>query len=72
MRRLSLMALPFLAAFAVVFGLYYLYGAFRLIQAGRMVPAALFVVFGITGIGLAVAIWVARKRMRGSGQQPPA
>jgi predicted PurR-regulated permease PerM len=64
MRRISLIFLPFLAAFALVFGLYYLYAAFRLIQLGRVVPAALVFVFGVMGVGLAVAIWVARRRMR--------
>jgi hypothetical protein len=83
MRRLSLIFLPFLAAFALVFGLYYLYAAFRLIQLGRVVPAALVLLFGIMGVGLAVAIWVARRRMRmaaaaaaptpdASGQRPQA
>jgi hypothetical protein len=83
MRRLSLIFLPFLAAFALVFGLYYLYAAFRLIQLGRVVPAALVFVFGVMGVGLAVAIWVARRRMRmaaaaaaptpdASGQRPQA
>ena len=81
MRRLSLLMLPFLAAFALVFGLYYLYAAFRLVQLGRLVPAALVCLFGIMGVGLAVAIWVARKRMRpprsagapnASGQRPSA
>ena len=83
MRRISLIFLPFLAAFALVFGLYYLYAAFRLIQLGRVVPAALVFVFGVMGVGLAVAIWVARRRMRtaaaaaattpdASGQRPQA
>ena len=83
MRRISLIFLPFLAAFALVFGLYYLYAAFRLIQLGRVVPAALVLLFGIMGVGLAVAIWVARRRMRmaaaaaaptpdASGQRPQA
>ena len=64
MRRLSLTLLPFLAAFALVFGLYYLYAAFRLVQLGRMVQAALVFLFGVMGIGLAVGIWVARRRVR--------
>ena len=64
MRRISLIFLPFLAAFALVFGVYYLYAAFRLIQLGRVIPAALVFVFGVMGVGLAVAIWVARRRMR--------
>ena len=62
MRRLSLVLLPFLAAFALMFGLYYVYQAVVLIQRGQVVPAALFFVFGLMGVGLAVAIWVARKR----------
>ncbi len=71
MRRLSLAFLPFLAAFALVFGLYYLYAAYRLIQLGRVIPAALVFVFGCVGVGLAVGIWVARKRIgRGSGAPP--
>jgi hypothetical protein len=71
MRRLSLVFLPFLAAFALVFGLYYLYAAYRLIQLGRVVPAALMLVFGCVGVALAVGIWVARKRVgRGTGAPP--
>lgn len=71
MRRLSLVFLPFLAAFALVFGLYYLYAAFRLVQLGRVVPAALMFVFGCVGVGLAVGIWLARKRVgRGRGAPP--
>jgi len=64
MRRLSLTLLPFLAAFALLFGLYYLYAAFRLIQMGRTVPAALVFLFGVMGVGLSAGIWVARRRMR--------
>ena len=63
MRRLSLILLPFLAAFALVFGLYYLYAAYKLVQLGRTIPAALVFVFGVVGLGLAVGIWVARKRV---------
>jgi hypothetical protein len=70
MRRFSLVLLPFLAAFALVFGLYYLFAAYRLVQLGRVVPAALFFVFGCMGVGLSVAIWVARKRV-GRGGGPP-
>jgi hypothetical protein len=70
MRRFSLALLPFLAAFALVFGLYYLFAAYRLVQLGRVVPAALCFVFGCMGLGLAVAIWVARKRV-GRGGGPP-
>jgi hypothetical protein len=65
MRRLSLIFLPFLAAFALVFGLYYLYAAYKLVQLGRAVPAALMFVFGVVGVGLAVGIWVARRRVGG-------
>ena len=64
MRRFSLVLLPFLAAFSLLFGVYYLYAAYRLVQVGRAVTAALFFVFGCVGVGLAVAIWVARKRVR--------
>jgi hypothetical protein len=64
MRRLSIVLLPFLAAFALVFGLYYLYSAVRLVQLGRPVPAALMFVFGAVGVALAVGIWVARRRFR--------
>lgn len=70
MRRLSLVLLPFLAAFALVFGVNYLYSAYKLFQLGRTVPAALVFVFGCVGVGLAVAIWVARKRV-GQGGGPP-
>lgn len=67
MRRLSLIFLPFLAAFALVFGLYYLYAAYRLVQLGRGVSAGLVFVFGVMGVGLSVAIWVARKRVTSGG-----
>ena len=70
MRRFSLVLLPFLAAFALVFGLYYLFWAYRLVRLGRAIPAALYFVFGCVGVGLAVAIWVARKRV-GRGGGPP-
>lgn len=72
MRRLALVLLPFLAAFALVFGLYYLYAAFRLIQIGRVVPAALVGLFGVMGVGLAVAIWVTRRRMTRRGASDPS
>ena len=71
MRRFSLILLPFLAAFALVFGLYYLFGAYQLVRLGRTVPAALYFVFGCVGVGLAVAIWVSRKRV-GRGGPPYA
>ena len=70
MRRFSILLLPFLAAFALVFGLYYLFAAYRLVQLNRVIPAALCFVFGCMGVGLAVAIWVARKRV-GRGGGPP-
>jgi hypothetical protein len=72
MRRLSLIFLPFLAAFALVFGSYYVYASFRLFQAGRAVPAALTGIYGIMGVGLASAIWVARRRMVAARKRPPA
>ena len=68
MRRLSLILLPFLAAFALVFGAYYLYAAVKLVQLGRTVPAGLFFLFGLMGVGLAVAIWLARKRAVGAAR----
>ena len=71
MRRISLIFLPFLAAFAMVFGLYYLYAAFKLIQLGRTVSASLVLVFGLMGVGLAAAIWVARKRVTARGDGAP-
>jgi len=64
MRRLSLVMLPFLAAFALVFGLYYLYAAVKLVQTGQTVRAGLVFVFGAVGVALAVGMWVARKRGR--------
>ena len=64
MRRLSLVMLPFLAAFALVFGLFHLYRAVELAQAGQTVQAGLVFVFGAVGVALAVGIWVARKRVR--------
>ena len=67
MRRLSLVLLPFLAAFALVFGLTYLWRGVILLRNGQMMAAGLFMVFGIVGIALAVAIWVARKRGRNVG-----
>jgi hypothetical protein len=71
MRRLSLALLPFLAAFALVFGLYYVYAAYRLAQLGRAVSAGLMFLFGVMGVGLAVGIWAARKRV-GRGGAPHA
>jgi hypothetical protein len=72
MRRLSLILLPFLAAFALVFGLYYLYAAIKLVQRGATVSAGLVFVFGLVGVGLAAAIWVARKRVSRSSGAPHA
>jgi len=73
MRRLSLLALPFLAAFALVFGLFFMYRGYMLAQAGQTVGAALVFLFGVTGVGLAVAIWMARKHVGGrSGGAPNA
>ena len=66
MRRLSLLLLPFLAAFALIFGLYNLYVAFQLLRSGYVVRGALVCVFGLVGVGLAVAIWVARRRVLGA------
>jgi hypothetical protein len=62
MRRLSLILLPFLAAFALVFGGFYLYAGFRVLQTGRAGAAILLMSFGVIGVGLAAAIWVARRR----------
>ena len=74
MRRLSLVALPFLAAFALVFGLFYLYTAIQLASRGFAVRAALVGVFGVVGVGLAVGIWTARRRVTAmrSGATPTA
>lgn len=63
MRRLSILALPFLAAFALVFGLFFVYRGYMLAQAGQTASAVLVFLFGVTGVGLAVAIWMARKQM---------
>jgi hypothetical protein len=71
MRRLSLIFLPFLAAFAMIFGLYYLYAAFKLVQLGRTVSAGLVFIFGLMGVGLSAGIWIARKRVTGRGDGPP-
>lgn len=71
MRRFSLLLLPFLAAFALIFGLYYLYAAVRLLQLGRTMQAALVFVFGVMGVGLAVTIWVARRRLVGRSTGAP-
>ena len=73
MRRLSLLALPFLAAFALVFGLFFVYRGYMLAQAGQSAGGALVFLFGVTGVGLAVGIWMARKRMgAGTGGAPNA
>jgi hypothetical protein len=66
MRRFSLILLPIIAAFAFMFGLYYLYAAFKLIQLGRTVPAGVVFLFGLMGVGLSVAIWMARRRLAGA------
>jgi hypothetical protein len=71
MRRLSLVFLPFLAAFSLVFGLYYLYAAFRLFQSGQTMSAGLLCVFGLVGLGLAVGIWTARRRVGRGGRSSP-
>ena len=62
MRSLSMLVLPFLAAFSLVFGLFYLFTAFQLVRQGFAGRAVLFGMFGIVGVGLAAGIWVARKR----------
>ena len=67
MRRLSLVLLPFLAAFALVFGMSYLWRGVILLRNGQMLPAGLMLVFGVVGIALAVSLWVTRKRARSSG-----
>jgi hypothetical protein len=81
MRPLSLLALPFLAAFALIFGLYNLYLAFQVLQSGFVVRGALVGVFGLVGVGLAVGIWIARRRAltarsagapNASGERPSA
>jgi len=41
MRRFSLLVLPFLAAFAMIFGLYHLYAALQLLRSGYVVRGAL-------------------------------
>ena len=71
MRRLSLLALPFLAAFALVFGLFFMYRGYGLAQIGQPIGAALVFLFGVTGVGLAVGIWMARKRVVGAGRGSP-
>lgn len=75
MRRFSLLLLPFLSAFALVFGLFYLYAAVRVLQAGRPMSAALLCLFGVVGVALSVGIWVARRRLisgPGTARRPPA
>jgi len=69
MRRFTLMLMPFLAAFALLFGLYHLYLALQLLQNGFAVRGALVAVFGLVGVALAVGIWVTRRRLRTA---PPA
>jgi uncharacterized membrane protein HdeD (DUF308 family) len=64
MRRLSLVLLPFLSAFALVFGLSYLWRGIILVRNGQTVAAGLFLVFGVVGIALAVSLWMTRKRAR--------
>lgn len=74
MRRFSLLVLPFLAAFSLMFGLFYLYAAVRVLQQGRPMGAALLFLFGTVGVALAVGIWVARRRFSAqqrSGGPPP-
>jgi hypothetical protein len=71
MRRLSILALPFLAAFALVFGLFFVYRGYMLAQAGQTVGAALVFLFGVTGVALAVGIWMARKRLGGRADGAP-
>ena len=67
MRRLSLVLLPFLAAFALVFGLSYLWRGVILLRNGQTIAAGLFLVFGVVGVALAISLWVTRKRARSPG-----
>ena len=69
MRRYTLLFLPFLAAFALLFGLYHLYLALQLIQQGFAMRGALVALFGLVGVALAAAIWISRRRLRAA---PPA
>ncbi len=66
------MMLPFLAAFALVFGLYHLYLAYLSLKDGKAVWAAMLCLFGLVGVGLSVGIWIARRRVVSPGQRPPA
>lgn len=66
MRRFSLVLLPFLAAFALIFGLSYLWRGVILLRNGQTLAAGLFLVFGVVGVALAVSLWVTRKRVRGT------
>lgn len=66
MRRLSLVLLPFLSAFALVFGLSYLWRGIVLVRNGQTAAAGLSLVFGVVGIALAVSLWMTRKRARGA------
>lgn len=70
MQRLSLVLIPFLAAFALMFGLFYVFAGFRLLQSGRAGPGVLLLTFGVMGVGLAVGIWVARRRLRAREAAP--
>ena len=72
MRRLSLALLPFLAAFALIFGLYHLYFAVQLVRSGQAIQGALMLVFGAVGVALAVGIWVARRRARAQPTADPS
>ena len=81
MRRHSLLLLPFMSAFALIFGIFNLYNALQIQRGGYMMRGALVCVFGLVGVGLAVAIWVARRRVLGapsagapnaSGKRPSA
>lgn len=69
MRRLIVL-IPFAAAFAMIFGGYYAIAGLRTILSGNPTFGAFFLVYGLGGLLIGVALWRAyrdyRKRLRES------
>ena len=64
MRRFALVVMPFLSAFTVFIGLYFIYVGIRTAMTGRHVGIGLgFAGFGGVGLILAYSLWSVRKQI---------